>query len=81
MVLTYSRAYKTNAKTQRRRGKAELYAVRDVQLCNTQCTDEQGAMRNAQQICQETALLPLDGRGQGKRLDGRALTAKHGDTK
>ena len=66
---------------QRRRGKAELYALCAVHLYNTQCTDEQGAMRNAQQICQETALLPLDGRGQGKRLDGRALTAKHGDTK
>ena len=55
MVLTYSRAYKTNAKTQRRRGKAELYAVRDVQLCNTQCTDEQGAMHNTQ--CRHAELL------------------------
>ena len=33
------------------------------------------------QRCQETALLPLDGRGQGKWLDGRTLTAKPGDTK
>ena len=32
------------------------------------------AIEVREQICQETALLPLDGRGQGKRLDGRALT-------
>ena len=35
----------------------------------------------ASQTSQETALLPLDGRGQGKCLNGRALTTKPGDTK
>ena len=35
----------------------------------------------AVQRCQETALLQLDRRDQGKCLDGRALTAKSGDTK